>query len=97
MSNFTNAGKAYKPNQNDKDKVVEIANAMPYYLKDAYFDRAEIQNYRTGSYFDGLSEKQILDRMVEEAYKLGLPKELEKEFRRNSDIFRGWQSQNRHP
>lgn len=93
MSNSNNAGKAYKPNQNDKDKVVEIANAMPYYLKDAYFDRAEIQNYRTGSYFDGLSEKQILDRMVEEAYKLGLPKELENVFRRNSDIFREWQSQ----
>ena len=54
---------------------------------DAYQDISEIENYRIGSYFEGLSYPQVLQKILSRALETGLPKEHEREFLEQSDIW----------
>ena len=61
---------------------------LPLECKVAYLDIDEISNYHNpGSYFEGLNNKEVLERITKKALEIGLPQENVVEFLRNSDIF----------
>ncbi len=96
MSNSKNTKLTNKPTENIPTALEGFVSKLPMGYRDVYHNRREIANYnQDGSYFHGLTEKQVLDKIIEKALELGLPKTLEKSFRNNSDIYRGWQEYRR--
>lgn len=63
-----------------------ISKLGPGY-SDAYRDINEVDNYRLGSYFEGLDYPGVLKKITEKAIDAGLPKEHVEEFVRGSDIW----------
>jgi hypothetical protein len=71
--------------------VEAVVRLLPPGYKDIYNDRSEIQNYnQPGSLFYGMSEKQVLDSIVNKAMELGLDPSVKKTFRIGSDIYKHW-------
>ncbi len=92
MSNSKNVKLTNKPTENIPMALEGFVSKLPMGYRDVYRDRREIANYnQDGSYFHALSEKEVLDKIFEKALELGLPIALEKSFRDNSDIYKGWQ------
>jgi hypothetical protein len=79
-------------NPNGKLNVEDVIRLLPPGYRDAYNDRQEIQNYnQPGSFFYGMTEKQVLDAIVKKALEVGLDPSQKETFRRGSDIFKAWQ------
>ena len=77
---------------NGKLNVEDVIRLLPPGYRDAYNDRQEIQNYnQPGSFFYGMTEKQVLDAIVKKALEVGLDPSQKETFRRGSDIFKAWQ------
>ena len=92
MSNSNYTDRANKPTENIPMALEGFVSKLPMGYRDVYRDRREIANYnQDGSYFHALTEKEVLDKIFEKALELGLPIALEKSFRDNSDIYKGWQ------
>ena len=85
-------GKKGKEEERRQQAIDNIVSKLKPGYRDVYRDRKEIMNYnQDGSYFFRLSEKDVLNKIVDEAVKLGLPADLENAFRANSDIEKGRQ------
>ena len=72
-----------------KFNLEEFIESLPVGYKDAYSDVNEIENYHVpGSYFEGLNNKEVLEKITEKVLELDLAQEHVQEFMENSDIWR---------
>ena len=52
---------------------IAFANKLGIGFRDAYLDIAEIENYRRGSLFEGLTTAGVLEKILKKAIEIGLP------------------------
>ena len=78
-------------NGDQKFNLSEFVKKLGPGYSDAYQDISEVENYRLGSYFERMSYPQVLQKILRRAIEMGLPREHEREFLEQSDI---WQHLN---
>ena len=79
--------RASKDNGGQEFNLFEFVKSLGIGYADAYRDIAEVENYRTGSFFEGLNYAQVLQKILSRAREMGLPREHEREFLEQSDIW----------
>ena len=74
-------------NGDQKFNLSEFVKKLGPGYSDAYQDISEVENYRLGSYFEGLNYPQVLQKILSRARETGLPRENIIEFLQGSDIW----------
>ena len=85
------ASKAAVPS--GKLSIEDVIKLLPFRDRTIYNNFKELENYQGSpeSEFDGMSEKEALDKIVKKGLELGLDPSLKKIFREGSDIYKNWE------